>query len=593
MSSIYGTTRDYNPEVLEKKHHQICFREGKMPVVTNYNGDIKYMCSAVEVKAHNLVVTFDGNIYNKRQLRNDYLSENCSCDVSDSQILGLLYAKLGVDCVKLLNGDFAFVIYDGIKHQLFGAVDRLGDKPLFIHHGEKGFEWGSQLLPLCIGNRYDLDCYARQCYFTLQYIPAPYTIVKQIRKMGAGESFVYDLERDEMTVTQYWDLYSNSCGFKPPKSYEEALNTCNTLIEDAVRLRLDNGTTQGLFLSGGIDSSIIAKYAIKYCYKVEGFSVGFEEKAFDESEYASRVAEQYGIHLNCLLCSPSEALRVIEGLQNYYDEPMGDYSSIPTSFLCEKTGRSVKIALGGDGGDEMFFGYPRYLRYAGRKKYFNIPKPIRVLVASMARMAGEKRISESLALKDIQHLYLNRRLSNDAELFDAFDVQQSIPQIKYLYGDRDLRRAFNDFDIKTLMCYGYNVKLDRAAARGRLDVRAPMLDYRIVEYTRLLPIDYCYNKEVGQKRVLRDILFEDFDRSFFERRKQGFGVPLGRWFRGGLREYLCDIINDSTIKDLPDYDPQKLISIRDRHIKGEADQTTLLWLCVNYLKWYNIFKKLG
>lgn len=558
MSSIYGTLRNYSPSVSAKKLEQL-----------KYRGDI----SVLDTQQTAVSVISDGHLYNHTK--------------ADAVVN--LYKQYGINCLQYMNGDFAFVLFDPHTNQLFGAVDRVGAKPLY-YSLQGGFEFCSCLLPLCIGNNYSVDPYARQCYFAMQYVPAPYSMVEQVRKLGAGEYFVYDIEKGKLSISQYWDLYSNSCGFIEPKCRAEAIDTCQTLLDDAVKLRLETGKSEGVFLSGGIDSSTIAKFATKHGNHIEGFSVGFEESEFDESEYARMVAERYGIHFNHLLCTTKEAIDVISGLQQYYDEPMGDYSSIPTSLLCEKTGMVVNTALGGDGGDEMFFGYPRYLRYAGREATYKIPMSVRRIASKAVRIAGKKRLADSLLLKDVQQLYLNRRPSNSAELFNAFEVQQSIPQTKYLYGNKDLRRAFNDFDIKSLMTYGYNVKLDRAAVRGRLDVRTPMLDYRIVEYSRLLPIDYCYNRKIGQKSILREILYEDFDRSFFDRRKQGFGVPLGAWFRGGLRDYLCDTLNEQSVENLPDYDPQLLIQVRDRHIADVEDQATLLWLCVNYLEWHKLFQ---
>lgn len=591
MSSIYGSTYAYSQEVVMRKLQQLRFGGCRMSDLTNHINDLKFSSKAACLTDEKLVITLDGNIYNFHQLKEKYLSTVIVNELSNAELIGKLYAMKGMDFLQELNGDFAFVVYDLERRQFFGAVDRVGVKSLFYRHDVNGFEWCSQLLPLCIGNLFDIDDKARQMYFSLQYVPAPYSMVKQVRKLGPGEFFAYDVESDTMKIAQYWDLYSNSCGFQPPKSFSEALDTCRTLLREAVSMRIDDEKEQGLFLSGGIDSSIIAKFAVAHSNHFEGFTVGFEESAFDESGYAQKVSERYGIRINHLQCSTKEAVRILQRLQQYYDEPMGDYSAIPTSLLCEKTGQSVEIALGGDGGDEMFFGYPRYLRYAARENVYKIPLPLRRMMSKAIRPFGKKRLADSLLLDDVQHLYLNRRPSNNAELFNAFDVQQSIPQTKYLYGNEDVKRAFNDFDIKSLMCYAYNVKLGRAAERGGLDVRTPFLDYRLVEYSRQLPMEYCYNKEMGQKRILKEILSEDFDADFFERRKQGFGVPLGLWFRTGLKEYLCDILNEQQVmSNLPDYDAKALIKARNSHIVGGEDQTLLLWLCVNYLEWYKLFQ---
>lgn len=508
-----------------------------------------------------------------------------------------LYLQYGIDCVKHMNSECAFVIYDSEKKIVLGAVDRMGCKTLYYHVDALGIDCGTALLPLCSDKHYTIDEYARKCYFTMQYIPSPYTIVKEVRKLNPGERFVYSIETGEMHIDAYWDLYDNTSGFVVPTSYDEAIQTSECLIRESIHLRIQSSIANhqpriGTFLSGGIDSSLVTMIASQEVSNLECFSIGFDENKWDESEYAKQVAKYLGIRLNHIVCSSNDAIRLVDGLQNYYDEPMGDASMIPTSLLCEKTKERIDIALGGDGGDEVFFGYPRYLRYAEREWIYQVPNFLRKSIAELCDMAGKKRLATSLRMHDIQQLYMNRRPSNHAELFDALCVQQSLEQCRYLYADKDIRRCFNDFDIRSLMAHAYNVKVDRAALRANLNVRVPLLDYRLVEFSRLLPIEYCYTKDVGQKRILRDLLYREFPRALFERRKQGFGVPIGDWFRGPLKDYLTDMVNEETIRLLPDFDAERLLEMRNRHIAGLENQTTLLWLCCNYVAWYRLFEKL-
>lgn len=610
MCGIYGTTKKYPADVLQRKVKRFAFRGPDYSGMKSYTGENYNLVlghnrlAIIDLNARanqpmeydngNIVVVLNGEIYNYRQLKAQYFADKVFNTESDTEVLCAMYERFGKDCLRYINGDFAFVIYDKQKKILFGAIDRMGDKPFYYHCGEDGFEFCSQLLPLCIGNKYEIDAYGRQCYFTMQYIPSPHTIIEQINKLNPAECFTYDLTKKELHIEEYWDLYANTCGFLSPHGYEEAVTQADELIDSAVQMRMHADRPLGLFLSGGIDSSVVAMYAQRYNPKIEAFSVGFEEARFDESEYAKEVANRLGIKFNHLICRAEQALSVIDGLQYYYDEPMGDASMIPTSLLCEQTGKYVKVALGGDGGDEMFFGYPRYLRYAGYGRMFAFPRWMREIGAVGADMLHKSRVAKSLRMKDVQSLYMNRRPSNAAEKFDALQVQQSLEQCKYLYADRDLRRCFNDFDIKTLMCHAYNVKVDRASMRAGLELRTPMLDYRIVEFTRQLPLEYCYNEDMGQKRILRDLLYRQVPRELFERKKQGFGVPIGQWMQNGvLKDYLVDMLNESTVGLLPDYHGAELLRIRDRHIAGKENQTTLMWLCVNYIAWYRLFKSVG
>lgn len=610
MCGIYGTTKKYTAEVLKRKVERFAFRGPDYTGMKQYAGEKYNLVMAhnrlaiidLNVRANqpmeyadgNIAVVLNGEVYNYQQLKAQHLADKKFKTESDTEVLCALYERFGKDCLKYINGDFAFVIYDKQKEILFGAVDRMGDKPFYYHYGEDGFEFCSQLLPLCIGNKYDIDAYGRQCYFAMQYIPSPHTIVAQVKKLNPAECFTYDLTKNELHIEEYWDLYANTCGFEKPKSYADAVAQADELIDSAVQMRMHSDRPLGLFLSGGIDSSTIAMYAQRYNPKIEAFSVGFDEVKYDESEYAQEVANLLGIKFNQLICTSEQALSVIDGLQYYYDEPMGDASMIPTAMLCEQTGKYVKVALGGDGGDEMFFGYPRYLRYAGYGKMFAFPRWMREIGAVGADILGKTRVAKSLRMKDVKELYMNRRPSNAAERFDALKIQQSLEQCKYLYEDQDLRRCFNDFDIKTLMCHAYNVKVDRASMRAGLELRTPMLDYRIVEFTRQLPLEYCYNEEMGQKRILRELLYKRIPKEIFERKKRGFGVPIGQWMQNGvLKEYLTDMLNEQTVGLLPDYDGEKLLRIRDRHIAGKENQETLMWLCVNYIAWVKMFNEIN
>lgn len=608
MCGIYGSTKPYQQEITKRKMAQFRFRGPDYTGIRVFHlptGELTlahHRLSIIDLSERarqpmvyandSIVVVLNGEIYNYRQLREQYFPLQNFQTTSDTEVLCAMYLRFGKECVKYLNGDFAFVVYDKTNLILFGAVDRLGCKPFYYHCGNDGFEFCSQLLPLCIGNNYSIDAFGRQCYMSMQYIPSPYTIVQQIRKLNPGEQFTYSLLERTLSIEQYWDLYDNTSKFTIPKSYDEALEQTQVLLEDAVRLRMNADVPIGTFLSGGIDSSTIALFASHILPTIQAYSVGFEERPFDESSYARAVAERIGIPFNHIVCSSEDALRVLDNLQQYYDEPMGDASAIPTSLLCQRTGERVRVALGGDGGDEMFFGYPRYLRYAQRQPIYIIPLWLRQIAASIMDYTGKHREALSLRMRDVQSLYMNRRPSNDSELFDATQIQQALEQCKFLYADRDIRRCFNDFDIKTLMCHAYNVKLDRASMRAALEVRTPMLDYRIAEYTRLLPIEYCYTPAMGQKRILRDLLYRELPRDLFERKKRGFGVPIGTWFRKELRDYLLDTLNEQTTALLPDFNSEKLLQLRDRHIAGKEDQTTLMWLCVNYIAWFKLFESI-
>lgn len=559
MSSIYGTFRQYSPEVVAQKMKQL-ERRGNVESLDTQSGELSSV--------------LDGTFYNQS---NDVLLD--------------LYRKHGVGCLKFLNGDFAFVIFDPTKGQVFGAVDRIGSKPLY-YSTEQGFEFSSYLFPLCIGNSYTVDSYARQCYFALQYEPAPYSMVKEVRKLGAAQYFIYDIANGQLCIEDYWDLYDNTQEFKVPSTFSEAVSVSDNLIAESVQMRMQGQKTYALFLSGGIDSSLMSAYARRYA-DCKAYSVSFNETSWDESSYSSQVAKHLGLKYEQLLFTAVDALSILTDLQHYYDEPMGDASALPTSFLCQQVGEQASRAICGDGGDEVFWGYPRYLRYDKRQWAFGIPLFLRAAMAGLMDVCGKKREALSLKLKDVQTLYLNKRQFNPAEQFNALTIQQSIAQCKYLYGNKEVKRAFNDFDIKSVLPYELCVKMDRAAARGHIAVQAPLLDYRLVEYSKILPTDILYQPEMGQKSILRQILYRDVPKQLFERRKRGFGVPINAWFREGLKDYIIDTINPDTAKLLPEYDSSKLIQMRDDHLSGTADYAPFLWMVANYVAWHRVFTNFG
>lgn len=558
MSGIYGTLRQYSDENASRKIAQL-----------KHRGPVQVL----DMQPNTPAAVLDGSFYNQ-----------------SADVLLELYSRYGVDCLHQINGDFAFVIYDPNGQRLFGAVDRVGSKPLY-YSLENGFEFCSHLLPLCIGNSYSIDPYARQCYFAMQYVPAPNSIVKEVHKMAAGEYFIYNLADGSFSTHSYWDLYANTQQRQAPKSFDEAVKVCEELIADAVEKRMGGEPQYALFLSGGIDSSLVSAYARRYA-DCKAYSVSFNESNWDESSYSSQVAKHLDIPCERLLFSFRDATNILSNLQNYYDEPIGDASMLPTSFLCEQVGRQAPRALCGDGGDEVFFGYPRYLRYAKRQKVYNIPGIFRKTAAGLLDLCGKKREALSLRLDDVQTLYLNRRKYNPAELFDALSIQQSIPQCKYLYQNKEAMRAFNDFDIKTVLPYELCVKMDRASVRGNIATQAPLLDYRLLEYSRIIPSEILYKPEIGQKSILREILYREVPQELFMRHKRGFGVPINAWFRDGLKEYLVDTLNADTAQLLPEYDSAKLLQMRDSHINATADYAPFLWMVVNYIEWHRLFRKM-
>lgn len=606
MCGIYGSTIIYEEQLIRRKLDIFKFRGPDYTGLKQYvlpEGQLTFghnRLAIIDLEARsnqpfdyseNISIVFNGEIYNFLELKQTYFRDKMFRTTSDTEVLCAMYERFGTECTRYLNGMFAFVIYDKQRQLLFGARDRLGKKPFFYHYSVRGFEFASQLFPLFLGNDYTIDEEARKYYFLLQYVPDPYSIFREVRKLKAGEQFEYNLQTKQLKITKYWDIHSNSCGFTAPKCYEEALETVDYLLTDAVSKRLIADVPVGVFLSGGIDSSLVTAYVSKINPNVEAFSVGFREADYDESVYSKAVAEQLGVKYHPILCDTHAVLGMLDSLFRYYDEPLGDTSALPTSLLAQEVKKQVTVALGGDGGDEIFWGYERYLTTVKYQRLLNLPLSMRKCLSYILKQGKYHKYGEALLTKNIRELYAyksyyyNRRAFN----YDAKDCYYSLDDVHYLFDNECPEKALSDFDLKTYLNYAINTKVDRAAMRSALELRSPIMDYRLAEYSRLLPLEYLYTPKTGQKRILRDLLYRNVSPDLFARRKQGFGMPVDIWFRYELKDLLLDTVNEISLKDVDELNGKQVIELRDRHIQGVENNSAILWYIFSYLLWHNTY----
>lgn len=607
MCGIYGSTIRYTEELFRRKLDIFKFRGPDYTGLKHYTipeGQLTFGHNRLAIidlesrsnqpfdYSNDISVVFNGEIYNFQELKRTYFKDRVFRTTSDTEVLCAMYERFGTECVKYLNGMFAFVIYDKSKQLLFGARDRLGKKPFFYHYSGRGFEFASQLFPLCLGNAYTIDKEARRYYFLLQYVPDPYSIFKEVRKLKAGEQFEYNLQTRQLEIAKYWDIHSNSCGFTAPKCYEEALENVDYLLTDAVSKRLIADVPVGVFLSGGIDSSLVTAYVSKINPNVEAFSVGFREADYDESTYSRAVAEQLGVKYHPILCDSQAVLGMLDSLFLYYDEPLGDSSALPTSLLAQEVRKHVTVALGGDGGDEIFWGYERYLTTVKYRSLLGLPLSIRKCLSYMLKQGKYRKYGEALLADNIRDLYAyksyyyNRRAFN----YDSKNCYYSLDDIHYLYDNECPEKALSDFDLKTYLNYAINTKVDRATMRSALELRSPIMDYRLVEYSRILPLEYSYTLKDGQKRILRDLLYKHISKELFERKKQGFGMPVDVWLRKELKDSLYNTVNKENLSLIEELDTDRIIELRDRHICGIENNSSLLWYIFIYINWYKYYK---
>ncbi len=506
---------------------------------------------------------FNGEIYNYRELRDELGSKGYQFRTdSDTETLINAYAEWGQDCVEHFNGMYGFAIYDRDTHDLFLARDRLGKKPLYYYRDSERIVFASELKAIVRDPMVprEIEATALADFFAMAYVPMPKTIYRQIYKLPAGHRAICKGAGPQ--ISKYWDIDYRHVDFDT--SAEKHAENLFELMSDAVRLRLRSDVPLGAFLSGGVDSSaVVGVMAGISETPVVTQSVGFDVEAFDERRYAREIAERFATDHHEQVLEPS-AGHAVKQLAFFYDEPFGDSSAVPTYYLCEQTRKHVTVALSGDGGDEQFAGYDHYNGLVWTE---NIRSRLPALVWRAAALPlkhlfqitryhkGALRFNRKLWLSAsdnpdrnaYNHLlpqpYRYRELL-DGELLDAlgdYDPFESVADLYERSGTDDVMSRMQYADIKSYLCDDILVKVDRASMAHALEVRCPLLDHRIVEYsTRIPPIHKLRDEK--SKLVLKQAIAHLIPTEFFERPKQGFAIPLDHWFRTALREPTEDLL---------------------------------------------------
>lgn len=604
MCGIYGTTLRYKPEVISHKLELMKFRgpdhTGMMELDTLSGerltfGHVRLSIIDLDVRSNqpfsyneNITIVFNGEVYNYKELKKQYLSDHTFRTESDTEVICAMYEKFGTEAVTFFNGMFAYVIYDRRKNILVGARDRLGKKPFYYWHSAKGFEFASQPTVIQYGNSFHVDAFSRQLYLLQGVIPDPYCAFEELKKLRAGQSFVYQIDSNKLDIQQYWDLFTNSCGFSAPRQYGEAREQVKELLFDAVRIRLDADVPVGTFLSGGIDSSLVCAIVAHYNKNLCAYTARFDNKQFDESTFAIATARHLGIPIKVCDCSGKDLLNVFDDYADYFDEPFADDSLIPTSLVAQKARQDVTVILGGDGGDELFYGYPKYEWTKARLEQYKKPYWLRRLASPYFRHKGGQEEVFQSTQRDYADVYRSLGMFcyrlEGAELFDRLQLARMQPDGEFLQNkDRGIL-AYSDYDMKTFM-NAVNMKVDRATMRCSLELRSPIMDYRVAEYSRLLPYEYQYGKW-GLKTILKDILYEMVPKELLDRPKRGFVPPTADWFRGEIREEVIEILSVKTIAEyIPEINISRFLRLRDSFLDGKSNNSRMFFATYTYILW--------
>jgi asparagine synthase (glutamine-hydrolysing) len=337
----------------------------------------------------------------------------------------------------------------------------------------------------------------------------------------------------------------------------------------------------GIFLSGGIDSSLVAALASKSTDKVKTFSVKFNTKSVDESLYAQQVANHLGTDHHTIECNYDEGLDIIQNITQYYDEPFSDSSAIPSLLLAKHTRKHVTVALSGDAGDESFLGYHRYNWMRIAEKFYKTPKVLRHLITGALDVIPSYKsnvVADVLKSKTLNDAYIKMMVGGtNGEWYHRPEHDIIEPYRDYLFhNNKNIYERISDFDLKTYLNGDINTKVDRATMAYSIEARSPFLDYRVVEFGRSLPTSYKFLQN-NQKRILKDILYKHVPKEMFNRPKAGFTMPLPEWFRSELKEYVLDELSTEGLKEIPGIHVTKVQKIISEHMNEKVNGSYTIW----------------
>lgn len=548
-------------------------------------------------------VVFNGEIYNFADLRERLQrAGHRFATRSDTECLVHLYEDLGDRFVAELDGMFALALWDDRAKRLILARDRFGKKPLlYAEHGGR-FWFGSEFQALLVDPdiRRELDCAALDEYLAFMSVPAPSTIYRQIRKVPPGHALVR--ERGGSRLWRYWSL---AYAPKLRIGRQEAIAELRRLLTDAVRKRLVSEVPLGAFLSGGVDSSgVVAIMAQLMNRPVKTFSIGFDEEPYNELPHANAVAVRYATEHHEFKVRP-HAVEVLPTLVRHYGEPYADSSAIPSFYLARLTRQHVTVALNGDGGDEMFAGYGWHLAARLVGSWQRLPMPVRRgiegLAAAAAPLSAGRRSIVTRAARFLAGAGRGRAaqyrawlsvFSADlrAELYQSAPPPASDPLDEMFAATSalDAVDAMLAADVAWYLPTDLLVKMDIATMANSLEARSPFLDTRLAEFAAVLPSEWKL-RGITSKYLLKSALADLVPAANLHRRKQGFAVPIGTWFRGELREFLADHVLSATFNARGLFRPDVVRRLFDDHQASRADYSHHLWTLLMLELWFRTF----
>jgi asparagine synthase (glutamine-hydrolysing) len=562
-------------------------------------------------------IVFNGEVYNHPELRERLVALGHRFRTRcDTEVLLRAYEQWGERCVEELNGMFAFAIWDKRSQTVFMARDRVGIKPL--HYAVRGRQliFASELKCLLCAPEiaFDVDVGALVDYLRFEYVPTPRAMIRDVQKLAPGHTLTWSIPNATATISQYWDVdLGRSEASTLPRRSSRATTARDALelwqvVSEAVRKEMISDVPLGVFLSGGIDSSAVAAaMTASTDSPVKSFTIGFDDPSFDESREAALVADHLHTDHHTMVLTPSMVSDLAPTVIDRMDEPLGDASIIPTFLLCRFAREHVTVALSGDGGDELFAGYPTLLAHRAAPYYQRLPRPVRRAIPHFAarlpvshdNISFDFKVKRFVAaaerpLADRHVRWLGSFASEDAlgllsadaheqwaasahddvaaDHLRAARVQRPLNQVMYL-------------DMKLYLENDILVKLDRASMLASLEARVPLLNNDVVDHVTALPLAAKLRGR-HSKYLLKQALRERVPDAILGRAKKGFGIPVARWFRGPLKSDLLDALSADRLREQAIFAPEAVDRLVADHLEGRSDNRKQLWTLFVFQRWY-------
>ncbi len=584
----------------------LCHR--RLAIIDLSDAGVQPMKSADE----QVIITFNGEIYNFIELRDELIQQGVEFTTgTDTEVILALYQSVGTKLLEKINGMFAFAIWDNVKQELFVARDRIGKKPLYYSFFNNDIVFASELKAMLalpsIPKEIRLD--AVHDFFAYQYVPDPKTIFQGINKLEPGHYLL--VNKDGLRNQQYWDI---SFSKQSTRSEVELVDELQQIASQCTAKRMISDVPLGAFLSGGVDSSGIVALMAEQAEKTDGetittCSIGFDEEKFNETEFAKQVAEQYNTNHHELTVHDNVA-DSLKHIVSFFDEPFADPSLVPTYFVSKLAREKVTVAIAGDGGDEVFAGYSKYsVDHIENELRNKFPEWLRKKIfPSLAKIAGKVNLTSfrkanslltSLSVDPAMGFYItNSMITNETwlalvtertkEVLGGYHPStQTVDKYNQADGQDHLSKILYT-DMKTYLPGGILVKVDRMSMANSLEVRAPILDYKLMEFAATVPSKFKF-KEGEKKYLLKEAFKKYLPDDILYRKKMGFSVPLATWLRNELKEIVEEklISNPSGLTQI--FKQTEITKLWFEHKGKNKDHSTVLWSMLMFQMWWDTY----